>query len=125
MPLFDPPEESLAYFHRCGKLPAEGIDVVYSSREVLDRPPCWVMTICREATESDLEESDILEEVGDSIWTVTAEITHCPYCGECLQTADMSESEIEVEDDSRDTESYEAFGAFVLFDQGSWSGSRR
>ncbi len=125
MPLHDPPERFRAFFHRCGKLPSDGVDVVYSSSDVLNRPPCWVLTICREATESDLEENHILEEVGESIWTVTLEITNYPYCGESLQAPDLTESEVDVDSDSYSDEDWAAFGAFSNFDQEKWSGRHR
>ena len=125
MPLYDPPEQFRARFHRCGKLPSEGVDVVYHCNEVLDRPPCWVLTICREATEVDLEESHILDEVGESVLTVTLEITHCPYCGDGLHAPDVMHSGAEADSDSLSDEGDAAFGAFSLFDQREWSGRRR
>ncbi|ASJ72828.1 hypothetical protein [Granulosicoccus antarcticus] len=114
MPLYDPPKQWRPFYHRCGKLPADGIDVHYLGNEFLNRPPCWVMTISREATESDLEENHKLEEVGESIWMVAAEITHCPYCGEHLPVPDVEDHDLEVDLDETEHAGHDAFGAFSL-----------
>lgn len=76
------------------------------------------MKICRELTEPDLEENHILEEAGDSIWTVTVETTYCPQCGESLQTLESIDSEIEVDSDvdSDSDECHSASDAFTPVD---------
>ena len=122
MPLYEPPESVRHYFHRCGNLPAEGVDVVFSESENLNRPPCWTLTIVREATEDDLEENSVLNEIGESIWSLTLEITHCPYCGSDLIKSDVFQN---ISDQESLREDYAPFGEFSLFDQEKWTCRRR
>lgn len=69
--------------HRCKQMPSSG---VYISNEVegFDNHEAWGLHLIREATEEDLEDSHYLENVGDHIWSVVAEISYCPYCGQQL-----------------------------------------
>lgn len=75
------------------------------------------MVVEREATEEDLEENHVLEEVGESIWTFTAEIYNCPYCGSELTAPSRINEE--------DVEGSDLYGYFSLFDQEKWSGRLR
>jgi|GEM_PF-430026 len=129
MPLFDPPENIAPLYHRCDFLPKEGIDVVYSLGGFGDRNSCWTLTMVREATESDLEQNHMLDEVGESIWTVTAEILHCPYCGFQLPEIDLKNfigfDDYDPENDVAENQNESSFGIFSLFDQENWSGKLR
>ena len=39
------------------------------------------------AKEADLEESSYLEEIGETIWQTIVGISHCPFCGNKLESA--------------------------------------
>ncbi len=65
--------------HECNSLPEH---YVYLDSD--EDSPSWIMTIQKEATESDLEENAHLEEVGEIIWTTRIEILYCPFCGKPL-----------------------------------------
>jgi len=49
--------------HKCAEMPSTGVHVQYG-RNLLGRPLCWSLYLIREATEEDLEENHLLEEVG-------------------------------------------------------------
>jgi len=66
--------------HECAGKPSEDIDVAFDG-ELLGPDKSWRLSVRRTATESDLEESHHLEEVGDTMWEVSVGISHCPYCG--------------------------------------------
>ena len=63
----------------------------------------WQLVITREATELDIENNHILEQVGDTIWNTFVEINNCPYCGENLRNTALETIE------------------FTHFDFSSWS----
>jgi hypothetical protein len=69
----------------------------------------WYLSLIREATEDDLEENHYLEEVGEAIWTVTAEILFCPYCGKNLYNGQPNVST----------------GDFALYDSSAYKMSKR
>jgi hypothetical protein len=97
--------------HQCTNLPPEGVSIYldhYST--LLRRAPAWRLDIQREATEADLEENNYPEEVGQTLWTTSLEIRHCPCCGQQL-----SESGEEAPAD---------FGRFVHIDSSGWHGRR-
>jgi len=76
--------------HHCPTLPDNGIAIYFDSHSTqLRDEPTWLLNIQREATETDLEANNYLEEVGDTIWTTTLEITHCPFCGDALTYPDV------------------------------------
>lgn len=100
--------ESLGYEHRCKFIPSNDI-YVYCSDEFLDSEVWeWCLVIQRSACESDLEESHYLDEVGDSIWQTIVGISHCPYCGENLES-------VKCNDDTREAE-------FFHVDSSGWKG---
>lgn len=68
--------------HKCDHLPAGAY--LYKDKLSSCGEKVWYLSLIREATEDDLEENHYLEEVGEAIWTVTAEILLCPYCGKNL-----------------------------------------
>ncbi len=70
--------------HRCSSMPKSGVEVAYSETGIGGAEAAWILTLRREATEQDLEDSHILEIVGDTIWETMLEISHCPFCGDCL-----------------------------------------
>ena len=76
---------------------------IEKSRMYFHEKCTWQLVLEREATEEDLEETGYLENVGDSIWSVVAEINHCPYCGVQLNT---------TKDENKE---------FCLFDSTDWS----
>ena len=122
MPLFDLPEKIKHFYHRCDFLPKDEVDIVFSKSGVLNRPSCWTLILTREATEEDIQENSILNEVGESIWTLTHEISHCPYCGDKLEIAGKLLEYIEAEELDENSGN---FGEFSLFDQEKWQGRRR
>jgi len=87
--------------HECRNQPV-GIRVEFS-RDTFHEKFTWQVTFSREATEEDLENNHYLEEVGEVMWSLVAEITHCPYCGEKLMGS-LSNN-----------------GEFVLFNSSGWS----
>lgn len=76
---------------------------VEKSRSHFHEKFTWQLVIEREATEEDLEENNYLENIGDTIWSVVAEIDYCPYCGEQLN---------QEKDENKE---------FALFDSSGWS----
>lgn len=93
--------------HQCPNLPPEGITIYLDTHStLLRRAPTWRLDIQHETTEADLEANHYLEEVGETLWTTSLEIRHCPYCGQ--QLAAPGE---EVPDD---------FGRFVHIDSSGW-----
>ena len=98
--------------HRCESMPKSGIAIYCEDIDVKAEDRCWTIAFMREATESDLEESSILEEVGEEIWRMEAEINFCPYCGKRLTASNASQ---EKESNSN------MFGEFRLLDQEAWN----
>jgi len=76
---------------------------VEKSRSYFHEEFTWQLVIEREATEKDIEENHYLENIGDQLWSVVAEINYCPYCG-------MRLNEMEHKQKS-----------FALFDSSGWS----
>ncbi len=76
---------------------------IEKSRDYFHEDFTWLIVIERVATEMDLEENHYIENIGDQIWSVVAEINHCPYCG-------MQLSECKKEKKN-----------FALFDSSGWS----
>ena len=106
--------------HQCAEMPKAGIMVAIQNDGTVDGPGQWNLIAIREATEVDLQENHYLEEVGDSIWTFSAEIRFCPYCGLKLSvSAASADSDMPAEEES------ESFGTFSLFDQEAWHGRMR
>lgn len=93
--------------HECEKLPAIGVQILYSMDEVHRKAKTWQLTIRREATEDDLEKNHILEEIGETIWETTIEITHCPFCGENL----LDKNDVEYKD----------LGLFAHYEHSEWN----
>lgn len=88
----------------------------------LHGPGQWNLIAIREATEDDLEQNHHLEEVGESIWTFSAQIRFCPYCGMQLNmpvSAASADSDVQAEVEP------DGFGTFSLFDQEAWYGRLR
>jgi NADH pyrophosphatase NudC (nudix superfamily) len=106
--------------HECTEMPAGGIMVAIQNDGTLHGPGQWNLIAIREATEDDLEENHHLEEVGESIWTFSAEIRFCPYCGLKLP-ASIGDANSDVQAE----EGPDSFGAFSLFDQEAWYGRLR
>jgi len=105
--------------HKCAEMPSTGVNVQYG-RNLLGRPLCWSLYLIREATEEDLEENHLLEEVGDSIWSVYHEISYCPHCGlQLVKPVGL------ISDNFSDMDLDQPYGSFSLFDQQKWYGSRR
>jgi len=110
--------------HVCEKIPEKGVCIYFQRFGNSQGASCWTMQASREATEQDLEESHILEEVGEDIWTFTAEISFCPYCGTKLEILNRS---IYTENDevSMEVKTKTEYGTFTLFDQENWNGRLR
>ena len=77
--------------HHCRLDIPKGV-TIFVGRDRLDqRVSPWRLQIARLATQEDLEVSNWLENIGDSIWITTVVISHCPYCGEKLEGIDDQE----------------------------------
>jgi len=97
--------------HECERLPKTGVQII-GSKGSSDRPGfVWHLELTREATEEDLEENNCLDEVGEILWSLAAEITHCPYCGTGLYGKNQPD--------------FEDHGRFDLIDCSGWSVKRR
>ena len=70
--------------HKCKYLNTDDI-YIYKEMNPVTRKYDWKLSMVREATEKDLEESSYFEEIGDHVWQLTTEISYCPYCGEKLK----------------------------------------
>lgn len=97
--------------HKCEKLPANGVQILYSMDNVERNAMTWRLIIRREATEKDLEENHYLEEEGDILWETSLEIIHCPFCGENL-----------LENGS---EVFEDLGRFCHYDHTGWNAKKQ
>ncbi len=106
--------------HQCETMPDHGVSVVFGEGFGNTRSNTWHLNLTREATEGDLEENSILEEIGESIWSLCAEVRFCPYCGVDLHSESTPE-QIETKNENADPQ----FGAFAMFDQEKWSGRLR
>lgn len=69
--------------HKC-RYQHAGVRIEYSRNYSHDNYT-WQLIITREATELDIENNHILEQVGETIWDTFVEINNCPYCGEKLR----------------------------------------
>ncbi len=97
--------------HECANLPPEGVFVYLDTHStLLRRAPTWRLDIQREATEADLEENCHFEEIGETLWTTSLEIRHCPFCGRQL---DDSGEEVPAD-----------LGRFVHIDSSGWHARR-
>jgi len=76
--------------HECNQI-HDGIHV-QKSINFGNQESTWQLVVERNATESDLEENHYLEQVGDTIWSVSVEINFCPYCGATLNETKGTES---------------------------------
>ena len=79
-------EEDSGYglMHRCSAMPQQGVEIRRDGELSDAGPPDWVLSVYREAGESDLEENHYLEEVGQILWNTFLVIRHGPFCGEQL-----------------------------------------
>jgi uncharacterized protein with PIN domain len=96
--------------HKCVGMPKEDIHVNFDG-ELLRNEKSWRLSVLRTATEADLEESQYLHEIGDTMWKVSVGISHCPYCG--------------VELTKISGESRSAIGEKYLYDHQKWNMSVR
>lgn len=93
--------------HKCDHLPAGAY--LYKDELSSCGKKLWYLSLIREATEEDLEESHYLEAVGEVIWTVSVEVLFCPYCGKDLYNSKPNEST----------------GYFALYDSSAYKMSKR
>lgn len=105
--------------HECASLPSSGVQINFG-QVIRGRIANWYLHLVREATDADLEESSYLEQVGDPIWSLDAEISYCPYCGQKL----LAPGGFDNEPTGGDNDSRK-LGHFSLFDQEKWSGRLR
>ena len=82
--------------HQCNQMP-DGIHV-QKSINFGNQESTWQLVVERSATESDLEENHYLEQVGDTIWSVSVEVNFCPYCGATLNNAKSIEGKFSLVD---------------------------
>lgn len=97
--------------HECEKLPQNGVQIVYSMDNEERKDMTWRLIIRREATEDDLDENTILEEIGETLWETSLEIIHCPFCGKFLP-------EIAGK-------TYPDHGKFMHYDFSGWAAKRK
>ena len=76
--------------HKCRALPGTGIGVYRAEHFLRGENWEWCLVVQRLATESDLEENNYLENVGDTIWETAVGISYCPFCGELLPDSKQS-----------------------------------
>jgi len=81
------------------KFQGEGIRIE-KSRTYFHEECTWQLVISREATEDDLNNNHHLENIGDEIWSVVAEINSCPYCGGKLREKPINDGEFCLFDSS-------------------------
>jgi len=96
--------------HKCKNLP-KAVEIYFTDGYFKRLESTWQFNIYRESTEEDLQESHLLEEVGETMWSTTIEILHCPYCGKKLSN--------DLPDKIKD------YGKFVLHDHNSYHGKLR
>lgn len=111
--------------HRCARLPDSGVTVAFGQARGEVRQRAWHLLLVREATEADLDQSSLLEEVGEAMWSLCAEILCCPYCGATLPGADAIEPAVDDPDIDAEADKGVPFGAFALLDQEAWSARLR
>ena len=87
--------------HVCESLP-NSVRIEFS-RDTFHKSFTWQIVFTREATEEDLESNHYLENVGEEMWSLFAEITNCPYCGKKLMERQKND------------------GEFILYDSSGWS----
>ena len=80
--------------HEC-EFQSNGILIVKTS-DYLHKELTWQLVISREATEDDLENNHHFECVGETIWSVAAEINNCPYCSCKLRDIPISNGEFNL-----------------------------
>jgi len=102
--------------HTCALLPVSGVYISRNGSEENSKNENWSIRFYREATEEDLEDSNLLEELGEEIWALEAYIKACPYCGHQLELPDQGSTDAKV---------YSSFGikngTFRLLDQENWN----
>lgn len=76
--------------HQCDKLPRGAY--LYKEQLSSCSKNLWYFNLIHEAKEEDLEENHYLEDVGEAIWTMRAEVLFCPYCGKDLYNGQPNES---------------------------------
>ena len=96
--------------HECEGIPSPDFFIGFDS-ELLGSEKSWRLSVERSATETDLEENQYLEQVGDTMWRVSVGISHCPFCGIALDTLSG--------------EAQSAVGEKYLYDHKSWYMSKR
>ena len=82
--------------HECNQI-HDGIHV-QKSINFGNQESAWQLVVERNATESDVEENHYLEQVGDTIWSMSVEINFCPYCGATLNETKSTESKFSLVD---------------------------
>ncbi len=90
--------------HEC-KLQMPGARLI-KSKSYFHEKFTWQLIIERVASEEDLEQNHYLENAGDQLWSVVAEVNHCPYCS------------LQLNENKNKTKE------FVLLDSSDWSTNR-
>jgi len=100
-----------AKVHECCQIPGDNVSVVSADQYLNEGRWQWCLVVRREATESDLNDNQYLESVGDTIWHTSVGISHCPFCGECLPGVQVRSQGAEAE--------------FLHVDFSAWSSTTR
>lgn len=97
--------------HHCDQMPRTGVSIYWGADRFEVEELGWCLFVERLATETDLQENQYLEEVGETLWTTAVEIKCCPYCG------------IEL-DSTRSVKHSDDFGYFIHIDSSGWLSRR-
>lgn len=98
--------------HTCDDVPEDCVAIYCEDLSDAPERKLWTIAYMRNATEADLEENSIIENVGDEIWRIEAKIRACPYCGTLLSEANV----VDITADPLNSHDY-----FRLLDQEAWS----
>ncbi len=97
--------------HHCHQMPNPGVSICWGAARFDVEDLGWCLFVERLATETDLQDNQYLEEVGETLWTTAVEIKCCPYCG------------VEL-DNARSVKSSDDFGYFIHIDSSGWLSRR-
>ena len=105
----EPPDKNNVSLHVCQADLPKGVSIHVSGTN-------GTLLLRREATEADLEKSVYLENVGDTLWDLAAEISYCPYCGEKLFSGVVMGTKTKAGANP----SADPYGHFQLTDHSTW-----
>lgn len=77
--------------HKCHLQP-KNVEITLQ-KEDSENASHWKVNFYRLATEKDLESNHHIEELDETIWSMSAKINFCPFCGEKLNDIGRKYSE--------------------------------